>query len=763
MSNHPEPTVTIHYPSLGVLRAAHADLLRRRRAEGETPALWEEAARFIAEGRISGAVLDNDGERETAQSLLDYWSTLLYQARQPEIEATLHEFDPELAPELADEPAPYVGLDAFHDARFFFGRERLVAQMAEKLAETRLLAVVGPSGSGKSSAVLAGLIPALQRGALPGSAEWRVLPRMVPGSHPLANLARLIAEEGGTRINADKRRFEEVLTELAVEPQTLSRLLAEEFGSQNDADKGAVEADNISVHQRSSASLPPAVLVVDQFEETFTLCTDEAERAAFVANLLGLAAAPGTPHRVILTMRSDYESWVSRIPALQEAFDRGRVQVLPLSAEELRRAILEPAEMVGLRFQEGIVEALISEVQGEPAALPLLQFTLRALWDERRRNRITWDVYERVGGGRTALARAADRLYNGLIPEEQVTARRILLRLVRPGAGLEVTSSRVAVAELLATGEDPGRVQRVLDRLLAARLLKQSEGDVAADRQVEVAHEALVRNWPTLVEWLDDERENLRQRRRLTDAAERWQERGRDESLLWRGSQLAEAESYSGRTAQEEDFVQASRDAEAAAARRAQRNRRLQMAGISVTVLAIVAALASYGIGQSRLVGQANSRATEQAAANATIVMAVTAQAVVNAELATAQAQIVDIKMMQDKRSQDKQAQAEDMLEFAATEVASAAIARSTAEAAIIEVAVARSTAEAAIIQVHKQAEIANEGWIRVRIGEKACQVLTELDKDSIYIINPTIWRDCHIFSPPAASGPPTTTPAETP
>lgn len=510
MTDQPEPT-TIRYPSLGVLRGAHAELLRRRRAESETPALWDEAARFIADGRASGAVLDNDGERETAQSLLDYWSTLLVQAGQAETDATLHEFDPELAPELPDEPAPYVGLAAFRDGRFFFGRERLVEQMAAKLADTRLLAVVGPSGSGKSSAVLAGLIPALEKGALAGSESWRVLPRMVPGSHPLANLARLITGEGGTQIYAEKDRFEELIGKMQADEGTLARLLTEKK-TQIDTEKSAL----INPNQRSSASsAPPAVLVVDQFEETFTLCTDEAERAAFVANLLGLAAAPGAPHRVILTMRSDYESWVSRIPALQEAFDRGRVQVLPLNAEELRRAILEPAEAVGLRFQEGIVEALISEVLGEPAALPLLQFTLRALWDNRRRNRITWDVYQRVGGGRTALALAADRLYDSLIPEEQVTARRILLRLVRPGAGLEVTSSRVAVAELLSTGEDTGRVARVLEKLLAARLLKQSEGDVAADRQVEVAHEALVRNWPQLVEWLDDERENLRQRRRL--------------------------------------------------------------------------------------------------------------------------------------------------------------------------------------------------------------------------------------------------------
>ena len=547
MTDRSETTITIRYPSLGVLRAAHSDLLKRRRAEGETPALWEEAARFIADGRASGAVLDNDGERETAQSLLDYWSTLLVQAGQAETDATLDEFDPELAPELPDDPAPYVGLDAFHDGRFFFGRERLVEQMAAKLAETRLLAVVGPSGSGKSSAVLAGLVPALAKGALAGSETWRILPRMVPGSHPLANLARLLVENR-PRMNADGHGFgtdvDGYRQQMQTDGGTLPRLLTEEIEPQINADQRGTEDNSIRVHLRSSVADAPAVLVVDQFEETFTLCTDEAERAAFVANLLGLAASPGTPHRVILTMRSDYESWVSRIPALQTAFDRGRVQVTPLSAEELRRAIAEPAELVGLRFQDGIVEALISEVLGEPAALPLLQFTLRALWDERRRNRITWDVYSRVGGGRTALARAADRLYNGLIPEEQVTARRILLRLVRPGAGLEVTSSRVAVAELLATGEDPGRVARVLEQLQAARLLKQSEGDVTVDRQVEVAHEALVRNWPRLVEWLDDERENLRQRRRLTDGAERWLMAGKDIAYLLRGSELSTTNRY---------------------------------------------------------------------------------------------------------------------------------------------------------------------------------------------------------------------------
>ncbi|MBX2998647.1 MAG: PD40 domain-containing protein [Caldilineaceae bacterium] len=594
---------SIPIPSLSALRAAHTEMLRRRRSEGETPAFLEEVEGMIQAGRAAGAILDNDAERETAQSLLDYWSTVMTQADRWDVDTTLDDFDPELAPQLPDEPAPYVGLAAFHDGRFFFGRERLVVQMAEKLAEVRLVAVVGPSGSGKSSAVLAGLIPALRRGILPGSEGWRILPRVVPGSHPLANLARLLAERDGSQSDTDERGLSGMISQMLADAGTLARLL------------GAGNGDG-----------RPATLVIDQFEEAFTLCADDAERTAFVANLLGVVAVDDPPHRVILTMRSDFESWVGRFPLLEAVFTQGRVQATPLSAEEVRRAIEEPAALVGLRFQQGIVETLVSEVLGEPAALPLLQFTLAALWDERQRNRITWEVYNRVGGGRTALARAADRLYHGLIPEEQRTARRILLRMVRPGAGLEVTSNRIPVADLLALGEDPGRVGRVLDRLLAARLLKESEGDVAADRQVEVAHEALIRNWPTLVDWIEEERETLRHRRRLTDAAERWALQP-DDSLLWRGSQLAEAAAHVDLTPQEQRFVAASHEAETRAQRRAQRNRRLQWAALAVVFIAILAALATFGLSQRQLAQESRERSQEQAIANATIAAAATAEA----------------------------------------------------------------------------------------------------------------------------------------
>ncbi len=269
--------------------------------------------------------------------------------------------------------------------------------MVEKLAEVRLLAMVCRAAV-SPSAVLAGLIPVLACDALAGSASWHILPRVVPGSRPLHNLAQVLTEAGFRPMDGQPGSMADSLTvQMAEDDNTLARLAA----------------------QPTAGGDPPLVLVIDQFEETFTLCADEDARRAYVANLLGLTGASGLAHRVILTMRSDYESWVSRISALQEAFDAGRVLATTMTAVELRRAIVEPANIVGLRFQDGIVDTLISEMLGEPAALPLLQFTLRALWNERRRNRITWDIYKQVGGGRTALARAADHLYNGLIPVEQ--------------------------------------------------------------------------------------------------------------------------------------------------------------------------------------------------------------------------------------------------------------------------------------------------------------------------------------------------------
>ena len=519
------------FPSLASLRVAHGELLKRHRERGSEPEMMAEINQLIRRGRATGALLDREDDRWAAQSLLDYWSSLLYRAGLEPPEATLVEFDPDLAPDLADHLCPYLGLEAFRekDESLFFGRQRLLEKLLKHLETQPLLMVVGSSGSGKSSLVLGGLFPRLKAGALPGSQDWVYYPPLVPGSTPLVALAQ---------------RWPGVET-----APTVSALLK--------------DPEHL-LHLTSAATSQPVVLIIDQFEEVFTLCREEEVRHSLAQNLLNFIQAPDRQNRLILTLRTDFESQFVRSPELLQLFDQSAVRVTALDAAELREAIERPADLVGLKFEEGLVDALLNDVLGEPAALPLLQFTLLKLWDHRDHNRVTWEAYRRLGGGRLALARSADEFYNRLIPEEQVTVKRLLLRMVRPGEGLEVTSNRIPRGVLYRSGEAQYRVDEVLEKLIQARLVRLTEGDRPEDAQVEVAHEALIRNWPRLVDWLEEERFTLRQRLRLTEAAEQWQTRDQEASLLWRGTLLAETSRYEDLSPLEQNFLQASLAVEAA-------------------------------------------------------------------------------------------------------------------------------------------------------------------------------------------------------
>jgi WD40 repeat protein len=558
---------TFRFPSLASLRAAHSDLLKRFRASGTTSEMIAEMETFIRRGKATGALIDNDSDRWAAQSELDYWATQLYQPGYEPPDATLDDFDPQLAPTLDDSLCPYLGLDAFQEANesVFFGRERLVNELIVKLKTTRFLAVLGSSGSGKSSVVRAGLIPALKKGVLPGSVDWKYLPPMVPGSNPLINLARLMTPlgEDTSRAVIDAKSYRE-------NPAHLARVVSERF------------SNNV-------------VLVVDQFEEIFTLCTDDVIRNRFVDNLIALCQTSNAKHCVIITMRSDFEMHVSRLPELQSMIDQDVIRITSLTASELRESIDAPAASIGLKFEEGVIDALLNDILGEPAALPLLQFTLLKLWEKRERNRVTWEAYKKLGGGRQALARSADEFYNQLIPEEQVTMRRILLKMVRPGDGLEVTSNRVPLASLYQKAEANDRIKRVLDKLIQARLIRVSEGDRSTDDQVEIAHEALVRNWPRLVEWLEEERVTLRQRQRLTTAAQEWQRLNGASAALWRRELLEEALRYDDLNELETQFVRASNT----------RQRQGRIAWISgtiatITFLAIAAIIAMQNAAEAK-------------------------------------------------------------------------------------------------------------------------------------------------------------------
>ena len=535
--SHVPEAVPVRFSSLASLRAAHTDLLKRHRKEGDNPAILTDIEQLMHRGHETGAVLDNEDDRWTAQGLLDYWSSVLYRAGQVEPpDTTLVEFDVSLAPELDDELCPYLGLEAFQakNQHLFFGRQWLLEKLLNHLESHQLLVVMGSSGSGKSSVVLGGLLPHLVAGALPSSQDWLYYASLVPGADPLTALAR--------RLKPDDVDAADWVSQQAKAFQSDSFHLLKLLTSEDSQLR-----DHRSV-----------VLFVDQFEEVFTLCRNDAVRQAFVKNLVNFVQADDRSNRLILTMRTDFESQLMCLPDLSALFERSHIRVTAMDASELRAAIVDPADLVGLKFEEGLVDALLGDVLGEPTALPLLQFTLLKLWDHRERNRVTWAAYRRLGGGREALARSADALYDGLILEEQVTMKRILLRMVRPGEGLEVTSSRIPYSALFSTGEANDRVARVLRKLIDACLVRLTEGDMPSAAQVEVAHEALIRNWPRLVDWLEDERIRLRQRLRLTASAEQWEHTNRDSSALFSGVLLEDARGYEDLNALETEFVQTS-------------------------------------------------------------------------------------------------------------------------------------------------------------------------------------------------------------
>jgi len=508
----------VPYDSIQELKSVYSSLLKRLRDNrAEVSGFMPEIKDFIRRGQATGTLLDDDKERWEAQRSIDYWATLIYSYGNEPPESILAPFSENDAKVLAlhNDLCPYRGLDAFGEAeqKDFFGRKNLINHLVARLESERFLAILGPSGSGKSSLVMAGLIPQLKSKMVLSGHQWHSFPKpLMPGSDPLMNMARHLRPSLSSPALSDQSQVEMFL---------------------NDHDHLLRTLDGLE--QR------PVILVVDQFEEVFTLCEDDAARKAFIANLLHVIEAQGSGHRVILTMRIDYEPFVARLPEFYAHFTRAQERVPPLEASELREAIELPAKRVGLLFEDGVINNLLQDILGEPAALPLLQFTLLKLWEHRRYNRVTQEAYYRLGGGRLALARSADELYDSMPPENQKTLQRILLRLVRPGVGLEVIRNRVRRVALLQWADAPERVEYVLDKLVKARLVRLTVGETPTDDQVEVAHEALIRNWPRLVEWLDDERVAIEARRSFEAKAAEWVRLGRGTSGLLNDEQLDEA------------------------------------------------------------------------------------------------------------------------------------------------------------------------------------------------------------------------------
>jgi WD40 repeat protein len=427
---------------------------------------------------------------------------------------------------------PYRGLEAFRpeDKRFFFGRESLAGWLVSALRRdvgprsqgVRLLGVIGPSGSGKSSVVLAGLVPKLKAGAIEGSQHWTVA-ILRPGDEPLTNLAAgLIASLQGPGMSPDIKSI-----------YTLLEGLREDKGAQ------ALDVFARSALHWSSEDVR-LLVVVDQFEELFTYRPEESaarqrfesDRILYLGNLLNAAAAPGGRVVVVLTMRSDFLGSCAVFPQLSAVLSAHQELVGPMTTAELREAIVQPAYVVGQEIEPALVERLLGDVKGQTGALPLLQFALMEVWKKRDSRRLTLRAYEVLGvdeqgrprGIEGALEHRADEIYNGLSPADQDLCRRIFLRLVQPGNGTEDTKRRVSFGELLPADTVRADAFRRLIYILSEReaRLITTEGDDPSEGWVEVAHEALIQGWSRLRQWVDIDRSGLRVQRRLTDAAQEW-------------------------------------------------------------------------------------------------------------------------------------------------------------------------------------------------------------------------------------------------
>ena len=468
---------------------------------------------------------------------------------------------------------PYVGLRPFEeqDARFFIGRESDVEALLIRLARARFLAVFGPSGSGKSSLVRAGLVPALRRGGLPASATWQI-EVIRPGAIPLETLAaRIVRLRTGATMGP-------TVDELASDPRALGHA-----------------AEVILAEAPPSARL---VWVVDQAEELFTLCPDEAARRAAIANLVRAAVVPGGRTVVVMAMRADFYHRCAHYPELAALVADSQYLASPLDAVALRRVIEEPAAAVGLELEPGLVDTILDDVADRPGALPLLEHALFELWDRRRGATLTLEGYRDSGGIDGAIAVRAESTYNELDPTEQAIARSIFLRLVQPGEGTEDTRRRAAVAELRGSPAADDTTQHVTEALAAARLLTFGTGEATGEPVVDIAHEALIRAWPRLRGWVDDDRDALRISRRISDAAAEWERLGRDPDALLRGARLAEAlELSQGRgellAEGEQEFVEACARERDRQARARERGQRLAI-GLSVGAAAFFLVLGSF-------------------------------------------------------------------------------------------------------------------------------------------------------------------------
>ncbi len=456
--------------------------------------------------------------------------------------------EPGPAPELVSlvDRCPYVGLRPFRteEAPFFFGREGTVCQLLARLGnwfgtrdERRFLAVLGPSGSGKSSVVTAGLLPALERGGLPGSDRWLYI-SCKPGPNPWESLQVTLGSHPEIRIHL---------------PAIVDQVT-----------RSGDESARLHLAGRYTFNQPDdqrrLVVFLDQFEEVFTYTRREngqpsrdplagclgQDRRLFIDNLLRAVREEQSRVVVIIALRADFYGHCAALPALRAVVSDNQVLLGPMSRDELRDAIVCPGQRCGMELEPALVERLLDDMEHQPGALPFLQHTLEQLWKVREGRRLTRAAYDAMGSLDGAVDRYAEGYFQSLQPDQQKLLRHIFLDLVQLGEGAADTKRRRVLRDLpnSQSGDLHLFIKDLADRNLVTTsqpLSETSAGGTAADVEVELSHEALLRGWKTFRQWIDTSRDHLRLKDRLEEAAKQWKQHSHDD-YLWRGGHLAAAE-----------------------------------------------------------------------------------------------------------------------------------------------------------------------------------------------------------------------------
>ena len=486
---------------------------------------FQKAYEGVEHGVFTGAILkglaaENADEKGqvSGDRLFDFIASELKGSSQEPIRMgwgralTLVQYQPKKTEIVVDETCPYQGLEAFgkEPARFFFGREKVVQLLREKLGQANFVPIIGASGSGKSSVLRAGLIPQLEKNG------WRILEPILPGVEPLAELKRaLLGLFGRTEVR-------EIYA--------------------------LIETDGLRpVIERMSGS-ERLLLVIDQFEEVFTVCPNEEERRRFIDLLTQVAEMPASRLAIVTTMRADFLEPCLSYESLTRLIQNEAVYMPLLVGAELEEAIASPAELQGYRLERGLLGAIQQDVNQEKGCLPLLQFALTELWEQRdqQNHLLTLADYKQLGGVIGSLNRHAEQIYQSLTEQQKIWVKRIFLKLVRTSVEAKDTRQRQPKSKLLAMTEDNSANQQainnILDQLVQGRLLVTNQ-EAQGESSVDLAHEALMDGWEQFARWRKESQKQRRLIDRIEDAYQEWLRHPQDQNLMM-GGLLSQAREY---------------------------------------------------------------------------------------------------------------------------------------------------------------------------------------------------------------------------